>query len=202
MMKKIPFSIFCLGACLLVGEVTAESIWLKASQPTSMFVDSRARSVGDIVTIVVQETASISASKSASTNKSSSVADMITNIFNTTTTATTGFPVNTWDNESDFSGGGTVSDTQSARSQLSVVVVDRLPNGNLAIEGMRRVTMANEINYAVLRGYIRPQDIREDNTILSSRVADAQVDFIAEGSLTEAQRKGWLNRVQSFLNPF
>jgi flagellar L-ring protein precursor FlgH len=167
-----------------------------------MFVDNRARAVGDIVTIVVQETASISASKSASTNKSSDVADMITNIFNTSTTATTGFPTNTWNNSSDFSGGGTMSDTQSAQSQLSVIVVDRLPNGNLAIEGMRRVTMANEINYAVLRGFIRPQDIRKDNTILSTRVADAQVDFIAEGSLTEAQRKGWLNRVQSFLNPF
>ena len=50
--------------------------------------------------------------------------------------------------------------------------------------------MANEINYAVVRGYIRPKDITANNTILSSRIADAQVDFIAEGSLTRgaAQR--------------
>lgn len=194
----VSFLILALSALT----VSAESLWTKSERSGNMFADARARQVGDIVTIVVQETASISATKSSSTNKSSDVGDVIENIFNTSTTATTGFPINTWNNSSDFSGGGSVSDTQSAQSQLSVMVVDRLPNGNLVIEGMRRVTMANEINYAVIRGFIRPEDIRTDNTILSSRIADAKVDFIAEGSLTEAQRKGWLNRMQSFLNPF
>lgn len=186
----------------LFGSLSAESIWLKSSRPAGMFADDRARAVGDIVTIVVQESASITASKSSETNKSSDVADAITQVLETSAGVTTGFPSNQWNNSSDFAGGGSVSDTQSAQSQLSVMVVDRLPNGTLAIEGMRRITMANEINYAVIRGFIRPSDIRVDNTVLSSRIADAQVDFIAEGSLTEAQRKGWLNRLQSYVNPF
>lgn len=186
----------------LLGGLSAESIWLKSSRPDGMFADDRARGIGDIVTIVVQESASISASKSSSTNKSSEVADAISKVLRTSTGASTGFPSSEWTNSSGFSGGGSVSDTQSAQSQLSVMVVDRLPNGTLAIEGMRRITMANEINYAVIRGFIRPSDVRVDNTILSSRIADAQVDFIAEGSLTEAQRKGWLNRLQSYVNPF
>lgn len=196
--RLILFVMTLISPMALLGE----SLWKKADQPGSMFADSRARSIGDIVTIVVQESATISATKSATTNKSSEVADAVQQILKAGSGATTGFPSNAWNNNSDFSGGGSVSDSQSAQSQLSVIVVDRLPNGNLAIEGMRRVTMANEINYAVIRGFIRPQDVREDNTILSSRIADAQVDFIAEGSLTEAQRKGWLNRFQSIINPF
>ncbi|MFP4157359.1 MAG: flagellar basal body L-ring protein FlgH [Opitutales bacterium] len=186
----------------LLGGLSAESIWLKSSRPAGMFGDDRARAVGDIVTIVVEESASVTASKSSSTNKSSEVADAISKVLRTSAGVSTGFPSSEWNNSSDFAGGGSVSDTQSAQSQLSVMVVDRLPNGTLAIEGMRRITMANEINYAVIRGFIRPSDVRVDNTILSSRIADAQVDFIAEGSLTEAQRKGWLNRLQSYVNPF
>lgn len=200
-MKAFAYLIILLSV-MSAAAVYGESLWNKSEKTSTMFADRRARSVGDIVTIVVQESATISAAKSSSTNKSSNVADALEKILRTSSGVTTGFPSNAWSNSSDFSGGGSVSDTQSAQSQLSVIVVDRLPNGNLAIEGMRRVTMANEINYAVLRGYIRPQDIREDNTILSSRIADAQVDFIAEGSLTEAQRKGWLNRFQSLINPF
>jgi flagellar L-ring protein precursor FlgH len=167
-----------------------------------MFADKTATQVGDIVTIIVQESAQVSASKSSSTNKTSAISDQIAQLLNMSTATVAGLPGFGWDSSSDFAGGGAISNTQSAQSQLSVSVIDRMPNGNLVIEGMRRVTMANEINYAVIRGYIRPLDISSDNTILSSRIADAQVDFVAEGTLTEAQREGWLNRFQSYVNPF
>lgn len=175
------------------------SLWQQSSARSNMFADKTAHQVGDIVTVIIQESAEISASKAADTNKSSNVSDTISQLLNATVEKLPGFG---WDASSDFTGGGNISDSQSAESQLSLLVVDRLPNGNLVIEGMRRVTMANEINYAVVRGYIRPKDISSNNTILSSRIADAQVDFIAEGSLTEAQRKGWLSRFHDFINPF
>jgi len=164
-----------------------------------MYSDKIAAGVGDIVTVVVQERAEISASKSSSTNKSSSVADQIQRLIHASSGELPGLG---WESANDFEGGGEISNSQSAQSRLSVVVVGRLPNGNLIIEGMRKVTMANEVNYAVLRGYIRPMDIRSDNSILSSQIADAEIEFVAEGSLTEAQRQGWLNRLYSFLNPF
>jgi flagellar L-ring protein precursor FlgH len=67
---------------------------------------------------------------------------------------------------------------------------------------VRRTVLNNETNFVVLRGIIRPLDISADNTVLSSRIADAEVQLIAEGSLTEAQRKGWLNRAYDWVNPF
>lgn len=177
------------------------SLWNQRGVRGSMYTDKVAAGVGDIVTIVVQEQSQISASKSSSTEKTSAVADQLRQLIETVTVngATPGVD---WESGNSFEGGGEIENTQSAQSQLSVMVVDRLPNGNLVIEGMRKVTMANEVNYAVLRGYIRPTDIRADNSILSSRVADAQIEFVAEGALTEAQRQGWLNRLYSFLNPF
>lgn len=182
----------------------AGSLWNKSSSAKNMFSDNTATRVGDIVTVLIQENATVSASKSSSASKTNSAADTITSVLQSS--ADLGLapriPLNAWDTDTQFSGNGSISDVQSAESRMSVVVIDRLPNGNLLIEGMRRVTMANEINFAVLRGYIRPTDIQQDNTILSSRIADAQIDFIAEGSLTEAQRKGWLSRLQSYINPF
>lgn len=175
------------------------SLWQQSSTRSNMFADKTAHDIGDIVTVIIQESAEISASKAADTNKSTTALDSISQLFHASVEKLPGFG---WDASSDFSGGGNISDSQSAQSQLSLLVVDRLPNGNLVIEGMRRVTMANEINYAVVRGFIRPKDISATNTILSSRIADAQVDFIAEGSLTEAQRKGWLSRFHDFVNPF
>ena len=169
-----------------------------------MFADNTATQVGDIITVLIQESAAVSATKSASTSKTNDAVDTIASVLESSTGfgLTPHIPINNWDTETQFAGNGTMSDVQSAQSQMSVVVIDRLPNGNLLIEGMRRVTMANEINFAVLRGYIRPADVLQNNTILSSRIADAQIDFIAEGSLTEAQRKGWLSRLQSYINPF
>lgn len=175
------------------------SLWQTKGSPASMFSDRKGAAIGDIVTVVVQESSSISASKSTSTEKTSDVLDLISKIVQTPTGE---LPGNTWSSSSAFEGGGEISNTQSASSSLSVVVIDRLPNGNLVIEGMRKVIMADEVNYAVLRGYIRPDDISSDNTILSSRIADAQIEFVAEGALTEAQRRGWLTRIYSFLNPF
>jgi len=175
------------------------SLWSKKHCPTSMFSDRIARQVGDILTILVQESSSVRASKSSSLSKENSIGTEIQRLLDE---ATTDYPGLGWEVGSDFAGSGQMSDTQSASSRLSVVVIDRLPNGNLVIEGMRQVVMANERNFAVLRGYVRPDDITASNTILSSQIADAQIEFVAEGSLTESQRQGWLNRLYSFLSPF
>lgn len=217
-MLKIKFSrkgcgptLACLSAVLLCGpalhqSLWAESLWRDQSHAARMFADPKAFNVGDIVTVIIQESATISASKSSSTDKSSSVnANLVELLY-----ASSGFlrgdnaelPGAEWSSSDTFSGGGSLSDVQSAQTQLSAVVTDRQPNGNLVIEGVRRTVLNNETNFVVLRGIIRPRDIASDNTILSSRIADAEVQLVAEGSMTEAQRKGWLNRMYDWVNPF
>ncbi|MEX0322949.1 MAG: flagellar basal body L-ring protein FlgH [Puniceicoccaceae bacterium] len=199
-MKSILY--ITILAFLCAGSLSAASngsVWGKKGARASMYADNIAGDIGDIVTIVVQESASISASKSSSTSKESSLSNQIERLIHSSTGELPGLK---WSGSNDFEGSGEISNSQSAQSRMSVVVIDKLPNGNLVIEGMRKVTMADEINYAVLRGYIRAEDIRADNSILSTHIADAQIEYVAEGTLTEAQRKGWLNRIYSFLSPF
>lgn len=203
---KIVGGVICGTALLLAPLLSqAESIWTDKGMGAKMFTDRRAMAVGDIVTVVIQETSSVSASKESTTDKTSSTQDQINKLlYSSMPIFERGgeLPGLDWGSSSSFSGGGTISDQQSAQTRLSAVVVDRQPNGNLVIEGIRKTVLSNEKNYVILRGLIRPTDIRADNTILSSRLADAEVELIAEGSLTEAQRKGWLSRLHSWINPF
>jgi flagellar L-ring protein precursor FlgH len=64
------------------------------------------------------------------------------------------------------------------------------------------VTFSGETQYVVLHGLVRPDDIAPDNTILSSNIADARVEFLSEGSLTDAQKRGWLTKLYEKLRPF
>ncbi len=83
-----------------------------------------------------------------------------------------------------------------------MLVADVLPNGNLVIEGVRLVTFSGESQYVVLHGLVRPDDINPDNTVVSTNVADARVEFFSEGSLTDAQKRGWLSKLYEKLRPF
>lgn len=195
-------------ASLLVAPLVlpAESLWREASPAARMYADHKANNVGDLVTVIIQENASVSSSKSTNTNKSSSVNAGISKLLYSTSDFLKGddgeLPGIGWTSSDTFSGGGDVSDAQSATTRLSALIMDRQPNGNLIIEGVRRTILNNETSFVVLRGVIRPVDISSTNTILSSRIADAEVQLIGEGSLTAAQRKGWLNRTYDLVNPF
>ena len=100
------------------------------------------------------------------------------------------------------SGGGDISNNQSLSAQAAVLVSDVLPNGNMVIEGMRVVTFSGETQYVILHGIVRPDDVSSANTVASSNIADARVEFLSEGSLTDAQKRGWLFKLYEKLRPF
>ena len=104
--------------------------------------------------------------------------------------------------KSTFAGGGTVANTQSVTASAAVLVSDVLPNGNLVIEGARMVTFSGETQYIVLHGIVRPDDIASGNTISSTNIADARVEFYNQGSLTDMQNRGWLSKLYEKLRPF
>jgi len=83
-----------------------------------------------------------------------------------------------------------------------VLVTDVLPNGNLVIAGARKLTFSGETQNVVLHGLVRPSDIDSGNTILSTNIAEARLEFISDGSLTDAQKRGWLTNLYEKLRPF
>lgn len=172
-----------------------------------MVADRRASRQGDILTVVVAEVANATSAQTKSANRESSLEDAIDQfIFSK---AATGMlthngelPASSASGKSSFSGGGAINNSQSLTARAAVLVTDVLPNGNLVIEGARRVTFSGETQYVVLHGLVRPEDISSGNTVVSSNVADARVEFVSEGNLTDAQKRGWLSKLYEKLRPF
>jgi len=172
----------------------------------SLFADTRARSIGDIVSVVLQE--STSAAKSADTDlsKGSEIGVESPVLF--------GEPF-------DFGGGGNYDLSQSISSEygfqgqgssnqsnrlqgaIAVQVAKVLPNGNLVVQGEKWIKLNQGDEFIQLRGIIRPEDISPLNTVPSSLVADARISYGGTGIIEEANTPGWLTRFfTSPLNPF
>jgi flagellar L-ring protein precursor FlgH len=180
----------------------ADSLWA-AGQAKSMFADRKAAAKGDILTILVAESAVAQSSQSKSSNRESSLQDAISRFIYSGAAVHKGeLPGMGSSGKSSFSGGGDVSNSQSLSARAAVTVNDVLPNGNLVIEGVRVVTFSGETQYVVLRGIVRPDDISRDNSVVSTNIADARVEFHAEGTLTDAQKRGWLSKAYEKLRPF
>jgi len=99
------------------------------------------------------------------------------------------------------SEGNILKDTIDLKGKTAVTVVDVLPNGNLVIEGAKVIRTSQQDVYGYMRGIVRPVDISADNIVLSSKVADAQVEFVPAGELSDAQKKGWLLRAWEKVRP-
>ncbi len=202
-MKKAVFS---FGLVLIAATgVAGESLWLsKANTGNSIFSDRTAGRVGDILTIVVDESSSVSSSLSKSTNKISNinVGGGVTSFFYPGLGTIDGnYPaVSTQGNTASNSGGGNITNAQNVSSSASVLVIDRLPNGNLIIEGARELSVSGETQYIIIRGIVRRDDIERDNTIMSSKIASAHVEFLDKGAIASAQKQGWIAQLLNVAN--
>lgn len=200
------YALFALEALFVVifaAPARGDSLWPANGQPVrTMFADRKAATKGDILTIVVAESAVAQSSQSKKSSRDSTLQDAISRFIYPNLGAHKGqLPGIGATGSASYSGGGDISNSQSLSARAAVLVTDALPNGNLVIEGVRVVTFSGETQYVVLRGIVRPDDIARDNSIVSTNIADARVEFHAEGALTDAQKRGWLAKVYEKLRP-
>ena len=172
-----------------------------------MFSDKRATRVGDIITIVVQESTTASKDNKTATSKQSGLDASLDSFFfspGASKLLTKGgqLPALKFNSKSDFSGGGTIANSENIIAKAAVRVVDVLPNHNLMIEGKRETAFGGEHQTAVLRGVVRPEDVLANNTVFSYNVADATIQLINKGAISETQHKGWFHRLWDKLTPF
>jgi len=182
----------------------ADSLWTSpGGEHISMFADRKAARVGDIVTVVVSESAAAQSTQNKESTRTSTVNDAVGQfVFPGGLTHNGVAPSIQMTGKSDYTGGGQVTNTQSVNSRAAVLVTDVLPNGNFVIEGARRVTFSGETQYIVLHGVIRVDDIGSDNTVNSTNVAEARVEVVSEGALSDAQKLGWFSKLYEMLRPF
>ena len=190
-----------------VGEATnSGSIFNSAYPGTYLFADQRAMRLGDIVTVRIKEEADAKRGAGTELSRSSETKMDIEALFGA---------LSTIDNESlkegnllealfdsDFAGSGKTSRSESMEATVPATVRTVLPNGNLFIEGHRVVLVNDEEHHFYLSGVIRPVDIQADNSVESSVIADAEIEFTGRGVITDKQSQGWMNRALDYVAPF
>ncbi len=188
----------CLTLCLLLVAVSVIQICHandlgttdapSSSASRSFFADRSAHRPGDILTVVITENSTASATARTRADKEDSV-------FGALKRPTRGIDRVEGSIGSDFTGGGQIERSGKLIAKLSVVV-DRVDaNGNLAVHGEQEIEVNNERQHIKLDGKVRPEDINADNTIPSWRVSDAKIEFTGKGLLARKQSPGLLTRV-------
>ncbi|MFC2301246.1 flagellar basal body L-ring protein FlgH [Selenomonas artemidis] len=198
-MSKRKWLAGMLAAAFAVGSiapaVSAESLWKNPSgYPTrNVFADHRAMNVGDIVTIIISETTTTSATRSSANEKSGSVSiGAGVGIFDFLKAASAS-------GSDKFNAKGSASSTNRTIGNVTVTITEITPAGNFILEGTQSIWQNRNEHKITFRGMCRPEDISATNTVLSTRVADATVRFDGKGPLNAKQRQGILTQIFNIL---
>ena len=159
----------------------------------------RAASVGDVITIVLTERTQGSSSNSANMAREGSIG--LTppptgplSFFTSTDVSMGG--------NNQFQGAGATGQSNSLFGEITVTVAEVLPNGAMRVRGEKQLRINRGHEFIRISGIVRPGDVTADNRIASTRVADAQIEYLGRGEIARASRQGWLQRFFTLLSPF
>lgn len=171
-----------------------------AATSNSLYGDGRAHRVGDIITIVLEESTSSTKSNKTSVDKSNSQSLGSPTVFGVQPTIL-GKPLSFSSGESDteFDGEGSSDMSNSLDGNITVTVHEVLPNGLMIVKGEKWLTLNQGDEYIRVSGMIRPQDISSSNTVNSTQLADARITYSGSGALNDSNSMGWLSKF--FIGP-
>jgi flagellar L-ring protein precursor FlgH len=163
----------------------------KAGFGVRLFEDSKAHRIGDLLTVTLLEKTQAQKSASTSTAKDQNIGFNAPTLFG-------GQPVNSLSASvgmgSDFTGDGASSQSNSLSGSITVFVSQVLPNGNLVVRGEKKLTLNQGDEYIRITGIVRPMDVNPDNTVPSTKVANAEIIYSGDGAISDANSMGWLAR--------
>jgi len=166
-----------------------------------LFEDQRPRNVGDILTIVISENVNATKSSAANTNRGGSgsfalptTPGIFGGLFNNTTLSATG--------ANKFTAAGGASAANTFNGTLTVTVTEVLPNGNLMVSGEKQMLINQGNEFVRFSGVVNPTTISGSNTVYSTQIADAKIEYSAKGYIDEAQNMSWLQRFFLNVAPF
>jgi len=201
------------GGCTLAGDVRPyqpmapiQPLVVPAAAPSAgaiyaagpglnLYGDRRARDVGDLLTITLIENTTATTTASTAISKKSDIEMGTPTLF--------GAPVTLGGkdilgasaaSDRDFSGKGNSAQSNRLQGSLTVTVIQRLPNGNLVVQGQKNLRLNQGDELVQIQGIVRSADIGADNTIPSSKVADARIAYGGRGAVAQSNAMGWLGR--------
>ncbi|MDQ6992434.1 MAG: flagellar basal body L-ring protein FlgH [Mariprofundus sp.] len=187
-------------------ENTSHSGSLWGGGGAGLLADSKASRIGDLVTVLISENAKATRSLDSKQSKSSARDTGLTAAINyggatgnasVTPNGTIGMT-----NSKTFNGAGSTNNSDTLTASVTSVVTEVFPNGNMRIVGKRQLVINHEPQQITFSGVIRPVDIAPNNTITSSKVAQADISYGGTGALANTAHEGWLSQTLDIVWPF
>nr|WP_295707401.1 flagellar basal body L-ring protein FlgH [uncultured Halomonas sp.] len=165
-----------------------------------LFEDRRPRAMGDILTIVLDEEVSASKNSQSNAGRSGSASLELAQLPDVLDVlAEYGFDVS---GANDFSGSGGSQANNSFTGTITVSVLEVMNNGNLRVRGEKQIAINQGTEFIRFSGVVNPRTITAQNTVPSTQVADARIEYVGDGYINEAQHMGWLQRFFLNVSPF
>ena len=165
----------------------------QASHARPLFEDRRARHVGDTITINLVEQTSAQKSSNTNASRSSGIAGGIASLVRLPFSGLTGVDADA-EMDSQFDGQGASAANNAFDGTITVTVIDVYPNGNLLVSGEKQVAINQGNEFVRFSGVVNPYSVTTSNTVQSTQVADARIEYKGSGFIDESQRMGWLQR--------
>ncbi|MBI5262066.1 MAG: flagellar basal body L-ring protein FlgH [Bradyrhizobium sp.] len=188
-----------------VVSYNANSLWRNGSR--AFFKDQRARQIGDLLTVLVKFTDQANIANETQRSRTSSEDANINDFIGAKTLGIQaqkvlpGSLLNT-DSSSSYDGKGSVQRQETLQTNVAAVVTQVLPNGNLVVEGKQEIRVNYEIRELIVAGIVRPEDIQSDNTIDSTKIAQARIAYGGRGQISDFQQPRYGQQVTDVLLPF
>lgn len=180
------------------------SLW--ANGGAGLLSDPKAARLGDLVTVLVQETAkatrSLGSNQSKSSSRDAGLSGNLSFSGNQRTSGVTSSGNVGMTNSKSFNGSGSTNNSDTLTASVTSVVTKVYPNGNLYIVGKRKLTINHEPQEITFSGIIRPIDILPDNSISSAKVAQARISYGGAGALATVAHEGWFSQTLDQIWPF
>jgi flagellar L-ring protein FlgH len=183
----------------------ANSLWRNGSR--AFFKDQRAHQIGDLLTVTVNITDQANFANETQRNRTSKEDSGITDFAGAKTLGAQAQKVLPGrllqtDSTSQYDGKGSIQRQESLTTNVAAVVTQMLPNGNLVVEGKQEIRVNFEIRELIVAGIVRPEDIQSDNTIDSTKIAQARISYGGRGQIFDFQQPRYGQQVTDILLPF
>jgi flagellar L-ring protein precursor FlgH len=183
----------------------ANSLWRNGSR--SFFKDQRAHQIGDLLTVTVNITDQANFANETQRNLTGSDNSAITDFLGAKTLGAQASKVLpgsllATNGASQYDGKGSIQRQESLQTNIAAVVTQLLPNGNLVVEGKQEIRVNFEVRELIVAGIVRPEDIQSDNTIDSSKIAQARIAYGGRGQIMDIQQPRYGQQVMDVLLPF
>jgi flagellar L-ring protein precursor FlgH len=180
----------------------ANSLWRNGSR--AFFKDQRAARIGDLLTVTVNITDKANIANETQRSRSSKEDSGVTDFLGAKAVPNNILPgkILTADSTASSDGKGSVNRQEALQTNVAAVVTQVLPNGNLVVEGKQEIRVNFEIRELIVAGIVRPEDIQSDNTIDSSKIAQARIAYGGRGQITDVQQPRYGQQVMDVLLPF